>query len=685
MDSLLLKILLALTPVPVVYLIYYRYFVSYRQNYLIHLEAFMYGIVLAVALVLSNLLMTSLFAADLPEWLKKNPFITGFVKAALVEKTGAFIFIAVMLKKRREHLIVIEAVVAAILLGIGFSAVENIGYARDDKISWIIIRFFSAVPMHAATCGMIGYFLSIAYCSNSRSVRTELFLKAALLPFLLHGLFDSFLFQRGYLTYLVGPMLVLMIVMLEFMLARAQTLPPLEALDAMEIRFEDWTSIQREPQFERWILRSMGGKHEQYDSFFQWRLGAGKIAIILALISGAIAFFPLRESIFNLLQVRMSPEEERMLFTALPLAFAVNLLTVGAINPMYFRNSIIRIPIIAEVSLRQGKKKFGSITYDINSFGCFLKTVEEVAPGERIQMQFSCPGFLSPWLEGESIWDNHENPGQPAGTVIRFSAPPSGFSRFLLRYAFFRFVRGVLFNLKIPGFEAIRRLFVQPLSVMQKEKNFKAGTLLFAEGERGRQFYLIRKGEVEIFKTLSNKKEILMTTLGPDSIFGEMSIVSHRPRAASARCKTDCILAVAESTNMDALIESNPTFTAKLISVLSERLHSSEQIMNENLRNSRRKSETREKLFFAALHMMVVGIGRRSEHGSLEVPLDYELIEREFGIGPEVTDNVLQFLMRYESAEEMELEEMERLFGQSIQRAEANYRLLLEEKGDESG
>ncbi|MBI3395076.1 MAG: hypothetical protein HY042_04510, partial [Spirochaetia bacterium] len=79
---------------------------------------------------------------------------------------------------------------------------------------------------------------------------------------------------------------------------------------------------------------------------------------------------------------------------------------------------------------------------------------------------------MSPPLYGDVIWNNHVDPAQPSGTVVRFDKKPPGFYKFLFRYWAFKFIRGLTFNLHLPGFEIIRRFFVRPESVMQTEKRF---------------------------------------------------------------------------------------------------------------------------------------------------------------------------------------------------------------------
>ena len=517
--------------------------------------------------------------------------------------------------------------------------------------------------------------------SSSRALKSINGIKAFIIPFLLHGFFDSFLMSGGYYTYLIGPMLVIMIFIMEYMLAKAQTLPPPEWLEAMELQFEEWATIQREPQYERWITRSMGLQNTEFVPFFQWNPGKEKIAVIIVMLLIGVLFFPLREFIFNTLQLNLKSEEEITLFVVLPVTFGLNLVIVGTINPLFFRQSMIKIPIIVDVDFKVGETASRAITYDITLTNCLLKTIETIKTGKIVNIVFTCSDFQSPELEGEVIWDNHINPKQASGTVIRILTTTWEYRLFLLKYYTFKLARGLLYNLKLPGFEGLRKLFVRPASVMQKQKNFSAGTILFKEGDVGKQFYLIHKGEVEIFKTLHTDERVTMTTLGPGDIFGEMAIVGDQTRAASSECKTDCILAVADGDDLDALITSNPEFAHKIIQIFARRLHTSEQIMSENISELEYTLENKEQILFSGLVMLLLGLNQKVENKRITVNVNMDAILNNLNVDKGTIFSILQLLMNTDDSVKYDEEELNRFLTEKVMKACDNYRIIIQELG----
>ena len=632
----LLHVVVALVPVPLTYLIFLRTHLQHLR-YLDHLEAFLWGAMLAGVVLPLALSLARHIQGD-------SPLVVGFLKAALIEKIAAFGLIYYLIRRKGEQVVVSEAIMSAMVVGLGFGAVENIMYAVSERLAIVIPRSLSSVPLHVSTCGLVGYFLAVARCRSVPYRKGVDTFFAFALPYVLHGTFDTLLYTGNRSVYLVGPVLVLLIFMLDYALARSQTLPPLELLEAMSLRYEEWETIQREPQFERWILRSMGTRNTEYVPLLRWHMSVTQTILVVTLVLGAALFLPLREAIMRFMELGLKPVEQVTLFSVLPAAYGAALVAVGAVNPQYFRSSLIRIPIIGDVSFRSENGDTGTaITYDISASDCLLKTVDDFPPGTVLELSFAISDFSSPARKGVVIWDNHADPAHPTGTVVRFDRAPAGFNSFLLRYYAFRFFRGVIFNLRVPGFELIRRLFVRPSSVMQQQRRFSAGEVLFREGDRGREFYLVQKGEVEFLKSVGDGETVSMAVLGPGDIFGEMAVVGAQPRAATAVCKTDCTLAVADGDNLDALIQNNPDFAGQLIRVLCQRMNSSEGILTKSIAALEETLLSRDRFYRLGVAACLAATGSPVESGVLHPRTDIARAAAVLGVSDDQARRIIRW------------------------------------------
>jgi CRP/FNR family transcriptional regulator, cyclic AMP receptor protein len=65
-------------------------------------------------------------------------------------------------------------------------------------------------------------------------------------------------------------------------------------------------------------------------------------------------------------------------------------------------------------------------------------------------------------------------------------------------------------------------------------RSYKAGDVIFREGEPAQELYIVKSGRVEVW--LGNR---VLDTLPELSIFGEMALVDHSPRSATVVAATD--------------------------------------------------------------------------------------------------------------------------------------------------
>jgi CRP/FNR family transcriptional regulator, cyclic AMP receptor protein len=96
---------------------------------------------------------------------------------------------------------------------------------------------------------------------------------------------------------------------------------------------------------------------------------------------------------------------------------------------------------------------------------------------------------------------------------------------------------------------------------------FKAGSIIFREGDEARELFAIKSGHVRI--QIGNRT---ITELGVDSIFGEMALIDSEPRSASAIALTDVELVPVSEKQFLFLVSQTPYFALKVMRVLAQRL-----------------------------------------------------------------------------------------------------------------
>jgi len=98
-------------------------------------------------------------------------------------------------------------------------------------------------------------------------------------------------------------------------------------------------------------------------------------------------------------------------------------------------------------------------------------------------------------------------------------------------------------------------------------RSFKAGNVIFREGDPANELFVIKSGQVRI--QIGNRT---VTELGQESIFGEMALIDSEPRSATATAITDVELVPVSEKQFLFLVGQTPYFALKVMRVLAQRL-----------------------------------------------------------------------------------------------------------------
>lgn len=105
---------------------------------------------------------------------------------------------------------------------------------------------------------------------------------------------------------------------------------------------------------------------------------------------------------------------------------------------------------------------------------------------------------------------------------------------------------------------------------------YKAGEIIFREGDAGEEMFAIRNGAVDI--RVGDKT---VATLEQDEVFGEMALVDHHPRSATAIAATDCELVPIDTRRFLFLIGQTPHFALQIMQMLAARLRRMDAVLQK--------------------------------------------------------------------------------------------------------
>ena len=134
---------------------------------------------------------------------------------------------------------------------------------------------------------------------------------------------------------------------------------------------------------------------------------------------------------------------------------------------------------------------------------------------------------------------------------------------------------------KVPLFADLTESDLEQICEEVEEVRLKAGEFLFQEGDLGRHAYVIREGQIEIFKA-SNGQKVQLAVRQEGEVIGEISLLVSKTRTASGRALVDSLLLAVGQEVMDILLNSNPSATRKMLNTISSRLQSMELLLRQN-------------------------------------------------------------------------------------------------------
>lgn len=98
-------------------------------------------------------------------------------------------------------------------------------------------------------------------------------------------------------------------------------------------------------------------------------------------------------------------------------------------------------------------------------------------------------------------------------------------------------------------------------------RSFIADEVIFREGDKAEELYVIQKGRVEI-----HAGHRVVAILGPNEFFGEMAILDPAPRSGTAIAATDVTLIPVSESQFLKLVSESPGFAVSLLRLFVRRL-----------------------------------------------------------------------------------------------------------------
>ena len=124
-------------------------------------------------------------------------------------------------------------------------------------------------------------------------------------------------------------------------------------------------------------------------------------------------------------------------------------------------------------------------------------------------------------------------------------------------------------------------------------KTFRKGEVIFRKGDPGDCMYDVYSGKIGVYSAYGTPEEKLLMEYYPDHYFGEMGLLEHAPRSATAvALESDTSAAVITEEGFGEFFEKNP---ARVLMIMQQMSHNLRNRTNELVGVCRSIKELSEK------------------------------------------------------------------------------------------
>ncbi len=134
----------------------------------------------------------------------------------------------------------------------------------------------------------------------------------------------------------------------------------------------------------------------------------------------------------------------------------------------------------------------------------------------------------------------------------------------------------------IPLFQGLADDDREALAARLTEKIFKAGDIVFAQGERGSSMYVVHSGAVQIYLPSAEKDlpPVVLKDVRTGEYFGELALFDDKPRSASVRALVDTTLMELTREELAEHLGRSTRAAMTILSEMAERLRETNAMLS---------------------------------------------------------------------------------------------------------
>src|SRR5262245_52579790 len=133
----------------------------------------------------------------------------------------------------------------------------------------------------------------------------------------------------------------------------------------------------------------------------------------------------------------------------------------------------------------------------------------------------------------------------------------------------------------IPLFEGLEPDDLVALAASLHARPFKAGQMIFNQGDAGTEMYIVATGDVNIHLLGDASQRVSLKDIARGEYFGELALFDDKPRSASALATPDATLLELSRQTLSGYLERRPRAAMAILRTMAERLRETNALLSE--------------------------------------------------------------------------------------------------------
>lgn len=105
----------------------------------------------------------------------------------------------------------------------------------------------------------------------------------------------------------------------------------------------------------------------------------------------------------------------------------------------------------------------------------------------------------------------------------------------------------------------------------------RKGKVFYRPEETGEVLFILKKGRIQLYRISPEGKKLVIASLGPGTLFGEMALLGQQMHNTFAEATEDCLICVMSRQDLERLILNKPQIALRVLEITGRRLRDAEE------------------------------------------------------------------------------------------------------------